>query len=69
MHLPVALASMLAKYVRELCMGQFNRYWGHLVPGLQPTAGYYVDAQRFLGEIRPHLTAAQPPLEAFVRER
>ncbi len=68
-HLPVALASMLAKYVRELCMEQFNAYWTHRVSGLRPTAGYYVDAQRFLGEIRPHLTPAEPPLEAFVRER
>jgi hypothetical protein len=49
----VALASMLAKYLRELCMGQFNNYWtGHL-PGLEPTAGYPMDAKRFIEQIRP----------------
>ena len=26
-HLNVALASMAAKYLREVCMRQFNRYW------------------------------------------
>ena len=49
----VALASMLAKYVREVCMKQFNAFWAKHVPGIQPTAGYPVDAKRFYAEIRP----------------
>jgi hypothetical protein len=49
----VSLASMLCKYVREVCMGQFNRFWCGHVPGLKPTAGYPVDAKRFYAEIRP----------------
>lgn len=49
----VALASMLAKYLREVCMRQFNRYWATHVPGLKPTAGYPVDAKRFYEAIRP----------------
>jgi ribonuclease HII len=50
-HLPVALASMTAKYVRELFMIRLNRYFrGHL-PELKPTAGYHEDAQRYLAEI------------------
>lgn len=44
---PVALASMTAKYVRELAMRAFNDHWGRLVPGLEPTAGYPVDAARW----------------------
>ncbi len=44
---PVALASMTAKYVRELAMRAFNGHWGRLVPGLEPTAGYPVDAVRW----------------------
>jgi hypothetical protein len=56
-HLNVALASMAAKYLRELCMGQFNRYWLSRVPGLQPTAGYPVDASRFFKAIRPVIAA------------
>lgn len=51
-HLNVALASMAAKYLREVCMAQFNRYWVGRVPGLKPTAGYPVDAARFYAAIR-----------------
>jgi hypothetical protein len=51
-HLPVALASMTCKYLREICMRQFNRYWQARVPGLKPTAGYPVDAGRFFQAIR-----------------
>lgn len=53
--LPVALASVLAKYLRELCMRQFNRFWAGHVPGLRPTAGYPADARRFYAAIQPVL--------------
>jgi hypothetical protein len=46
-YLPVAAASMVAKYLRELAMHQFNVWWQAQVPGLAPTAGYPVDAKRF----------------------
>ena len=49
----VALASMLCKYLREVCMRQFNRFWAGHVPGLAPTAGYPSDAKRFYNEILP----------------
>jgi hypothetical protein len=49
---PVALASMVSKYLRELLMAEFNAFWRQHVPGLKPTAGYPVDAGRFFGEIR-----------------
>ena len=47
---PVALASMTAKYVRELAMRAFNDHWVRLMPGLEPTAGYPVDAARWRRE-------------------
>ncbi|MBL0922531.1 MAG: hypothetical protein IBJ10_10440 [Phycisphaerales bacterium] len=47
-HLPVALASMAAKYVRELSMIRFNDHWCARAPGLAPTAGYVADARRWL---------------------
>lgn len=53
--MPVALASMLSKYLRELLMHQFNRFWRDRLPGLEPTAGYPVDAARFMAAIRPLL--------------
>lgn len=48
---PVALASMVAKFVREIAMGHFNRFWGKRIEGLKPTQGYPVDAQRFRQQI------------------
>ena len=47
-HLPVALASMVSKYVRELHMALFNEFWREKQEGLKATAGYVVDARRFL---------------------
>jgi hypothetical protein len=49
----VALASMLCKYLREVCMRQFNRFWATHVPGIVPTAGYPLDAKRFFDQIKP----------------
>ena len=47
---PVALASLIAKFTRELCMDRFNAWWAGRVPGLKPTAGYPNDARRFREE-------------------
>jgi ribonuclease HII len=52
-HFTVALASMVSKYVREILMRQFNRYWQTHVPGIKATAGYPIDSHRFLAEIQP----------------
>ena len=49
--LPAALASMTAKYLRELAMQAFNAFWQQQLPDLKPTAGYPVDAQRFKNDI------------------
>jgi ribonuclease HII len=52
--LPVAAASMIAKFLREESMHQFNRFWQHLIPNLQATAGYPTDAKRFLADLGHH---------------
>ncbi len=49
--LPVALSSMVSKYLREVLMHQFNEFWATHVPGLKPTQGYPVDAKRFRDDI------------------
>ncbi len=49
--LPTALASMTAKYLRELSMHAFNDFWQQHVPGVKPTAGYPSDAVRFRADI------------------
>ena len=48
--LPVALASMLCKYLREALMTRLNAFFRDHLPSLQPTAGYWTDGLRFLKE-------------------
>ncbi|GAB4145542.1 MAG: hypothetical protein Tsb009_17730 [Planctomycetaceae bacterium] len=50
-HLPVALASLVCKYVRELSMDLFNQFWQSHVENLKPTKGYPQDARRFRADI------------------
>ncbi len=60
-HLATALASMTAKYLRELSMRPFNAFWQRHIPNLKPTAGYPTDARRFfddIGDVRQRLTIA-----------
>jgi ribonuclease HII len=68
-HLPVALASMTCKYLRELFMTAFNRYWATMVPGIKPTAGYYGDGQRFYREILPAAERLGVAAQALYRNR
>jgi hypothetical protein len=56
--LPTALASMTAKYLRELAMRAFNEFWCARVPGLRPTAGYPMDSRRY----KESIAAAQREL-------
>jgi ribonuclease HII len=58
-HLPVALASMTAKFLRELMMNAVNAWFARHCANLKPTAGYWQDGQRFINDLRthfPHLT-------------
>ncbi|MGA1203648.1 MAG: hypothetical protein ACO4BJ_11800 [Planctomycetota bacterium] len=64
-----ALASMTAKYVRELHMSLFNRWWQEQLPGLKRTAGYPQDARRFLAEIEQTRRDLEIPLNRLVRHR
>jgi hypothetical protein len=60
-RLPVAVASMTAKYVRELAMLAFNDFWRRRQPGLAVTAGYPVDALRWRKEAAATVAAAGIP--------
>jgi ribonuclease HII len=55
LYLPVALASMVSKYVRELLMECMNEYFVGMNASLKPTAGYWKDGQRFVADLRKHL--------------
>jgi hypothetical protein len=68
-HFPVAVASMVSKYVRELTMELFNRFWRTHLPELKPTHGYPSDSHRFrrdVAEVQARLAIAD---EVLWRER
>ena len=64
---PVAVASMTAKYVRELAMRAFNAHWSALDPTVAPTAGYPVDAARWRRQAAAAVAAAGIPWDAVWR--
>jgi len=66
-HLPAALASMIAKYTRELYMMRLNRYFSGQIQELKPTAGYVQDGRRFLKEIEPIMAKNGLKHELLVR--
>ena len=66
-HMPVALASMVAKYTRELHMIRFNKYFATLVPDIKPTAGYVQDGRRFLKEIEHVFSTNNLSRESLIR--
>jgi hypothetical protein len=68
-HLPVALASMFTKYLRELFMLRFRSYWQNLAPEIRPTAGYLPDGRRFICEIEPLIDRLGIKRESLVRSR
>lgn len=67
-HLPVALASMNAKYTRELLMQRFNGYFQAISPQTTPTAGYGSDANRWRDAILPCLERAGIDHQALRRQ-
>lgn len=66
-HMPVALASMIAKFTRELHMMRFNKYFATLVTDIKPTAGYVQDGRRFLKQIEPIFANNDLKRELLVR--
>jgi len=64
---PVALASMVAKHVRELAMEAFNAFWAARLPGLRPTAGYPTDAARWRRDTAAEIDRAGVPIDAVWR--
>ncbi|QDV64838.1 ribonuclease H family protein [Crateriforma conspicua] len=69
---PVAMSSMIAKYIRERMMGAMNRYFADRHPGetpLKPTAGYPQDAKRFLVDIADQIRRDEIDIDRLVRQR
>ena len=56
--LPVSLASMVSKYLRQLLVESINRYFAGFHAELKPTAGYWKDGLRYIGDLKvniPHV--------------
>jgi ribonuclease HII len=69
LYLPVSLASMVSKYLRELLMDCMNEYFVALSPDLKPTAGYWQDGQRFVAELRRYLPGVEIDPHRLIRCR
>ncbi|HUW19838.1 MAG TPA: hypothetical protein VMW16_11100 [Sedimentisphaerales bacterium] len=67
--LPVSLASMVSKYVRELLVDNINRYFIRFNSGLKPTAGYWKDGLRFIQDLKTGLPEVQFDSDQLVRCR
>ena len=65
----VSVASIIAKYLREVFMARLNDYFCQHMPELAPTEGYYSDGKRFVretAELRARLGISD---HMFVRNR
>lgn len=65
----VALASIFAKYARELFVECINRFFARRLPGLRRTAGYYQDGRRFLCDLEDAGVLARGERGLLVRQR
>jgi hypothetical protein len=67
--LPVSLASMISKYLRELLIYNINRYFLCFDSDLRPTAGYWKDGLRFIEDLKTNIPHIQVDMDQLVRCR
>jgi ribonuclease HII len=67
--LPVSLASMVSKFLRELLMDNINRYFAGFYSGLKPTAGYWKDGLRFIKDLKTYIPQVQYDSNLLIRSR
>jgi ribonuclease HII len=65
----ISWGSILAKYLRELTLRAFNRYFVGRVNGLRPTAGYPEDAKRFIAQVNAALGEGGLERDAWIRTK
>lgn len=68
-YFAIAVASIVSKYLREVCMHALNEYWAREVGEVRRTKGYYTDGRRFLREVGRHLARLGIARETLVRSR
>jgi len=67
--LEVALASIFAKYTRELFVEALNDHFADRVDGLKRTAGYWVDGHRFVKDLEDAGALREDERVRLVRRR
>lgn len=67
--LPVSLASMVSKYLRELLVDSINRYFTGFWPDLRPTAGYWKDGLRFVKDLKTSIPHVEYDTSRLIRCR
>ena len=67
--LPVSLASMVSKYLRELLVHNMNHYFIGFHSDLKPTAGYWKDGLRFIEDVKINIPSLKIDMEQLVRSR
>lgn len=67
--LPVSLASMVSKYLREMLVCSINRYFVSFHDDLRPTAGYWKDGLRFIEDVKADLPQVSFETDQLVRCR
>ena len=67
--LPVSLASMISKYLRELLVHNMNRYFAGFHSDLRPTAGYWKDGLRFIEDLKTNIPDLDVDMDRLVRCR
>jgi ribonuclease HII len=67
--LPVSLASMVSKYLRELLVANINRYFAGFHKELRPTAGYWKDGLRFIKDLKENIPQVRYDDKQLVRCR
>ena len=68
-YLPVSLASMACKYIREVLMDNINRYFTGFNAAVRPTAGYWKDGLRFIEDIKTHIPQVNFDAKQLIRCR
>ena len=67
--LPVSLASMACKYLREVLVENINNYFLSFNPSIKPTAGYWKDGLRFIKDIKTHIPNVKYDANQLIRCR
>ena len=68
-HLPVSLASMTSKYLRQLLVGCINTYFASHCDHLKPTQGYWKDGLRFIADLKTHIPHVKYDGNLLIRSR